>query len=134
MKHYCVTYYDGKGKKNLFVKANSSNQAVAEAKERLRTNKVIGATIVGAERLKACEMPMLVINKSALGNMSVEEFAKIYSSPSPIVIMPKAELPSFEKSMMEKIHERFSKRTPMHPRHIAILRKQGIDLLGKRRK
>lgn len=55
MKPYKVTYYDGKGKKNLFVKANSSNQAVAEAKERLRTNKVIGATIVGAERTKFTE-------------------------------------------------------------------------------
>lgn len=60
MKPYKVTYYDGKGKQNLFVKAASTNQAVAEAKQRLWREKVKGAIIIGAERVPGRIVPAYV--------------------------------------------------------------------------
>lgn len=68
MKHYCVTYYDGKGKKNLFVKANSSNQAVAEAKERLWRLNVNSASVISAERVPCRIVPAYV------GSIAVEDW------------------------------------------------------------
>ena len=57
MKHYKVTYYDGKGYRLLFVKAASTNKAIAAAKVILTKHKVKGATIAGAERIPARIFP-----------------------------------------------------------------------------
>lgn len=134
MKHYCVTYYDGKGERLMYVQAKSINAAKAAANDLLRKNKTIGATVRKAERVKYEDMPILVIKKEALGNMSVDEFEKIYKTPSPIAIIPNAVLPSIEKGIKEKMQERFTKNRPMQPKHINELRKQGIHLLSKRRR
>ena len=51
MKHYCVTYYDGKGERYLYVQAKSINAAKAAANDILRQQKVIGAAVRNAERI-----------------------------------------------------------------------------------
>lgn len=51
MKHYCVTYYDGKGERQMYVPAKSINAAKAAANDLLRKNKTIGAAVRKAERL-----------------------------------------------------------------------------------
>lgn len=51
MKHYCVTYYDGKGERLMYVQAKSINAAKAAANDQLRKNKVIGAAVRKAERV-----------------------------------------------------------------------------------
>lgn len=51
MKHYCVTYYDGKGERYLYVQAKSINAAKAAANDILRKNKVVGAAVRKAERI-----------------------------------------------------------------------------------
>lgn len=50
MKHYCVTYYDGKGERLMYVQAKSINAAKAAANDLLRKNKTIGAAVRKAER------------------------------------------------------------------------------------
>lgn len=50
MKHYCVTYYDGKGERYLYVQAKSINAGKAAANDILRQQKVIGAAVRKAER------------------------------------------------------------------------------------
>lgn len=50
MKHYCVTYYDGKGDRYLYVHAKSINAAKAAANDILRQQKVIGASVLKAEK------------------------------------------------------------------------------------
>ena len=55
MKHYCVTYYDGKGERLMYVQAKSINAAKAAANDLLRKNKTIGAAVRKAERV-----PMLL--------------------------------------------------------------------------
>lgn len=134
MKHYCVTYYDGKGERLMYVQAKSINAAKAAANDLLRKKKVVGAAVRKAERQKTEDVPMLVINKNSLNGMSVDEFAKIYESPSPIAIIPDAVMPSYVKIIKEKVHKAFPKSRPMQPKHINELRKQGIHLLSKRRR
>lgn len=56
MKHYCVTYYDGKGERQMYVQAKSINAAKAAANDLLRKKKVV----VGAAVLKAERMTMLL--------------------------------------------------------------------------
>ena len=51
MKHYCVTYYDGKGELYMYVQAKSINAAKAAANDLLRKNKTIGAAVRKAERI-----------------------------------------------------------------------------------
>lgn len=51
MKHYCVTYYDGKGERLMYVQAKSINAAKAAANDLLRKNKTIGAAVRKAERV-----------------------------------------------------------------------------------
>ena len=51
MKHYCVTYYDGKGERYLYVHAKSINAAKAAANDLLRKKKVVGAAVRKAERV-----------------------------------------------------------------------------------
>ena len=55
MKHYCVTYYDGNGERQMYVQAKSINAAKAAANDLLRKNKTIGASVRKAERV-----PMLL--------------------------------------------------------------------------
>ena len=55
MKHYCVTYYDGKGERQMYVQAKSINAAKAAANEMLRKKNLVGATVRKAERV-----PMLL--------------------------------------------------------------------------
>ena len=99
MKHYCVTYYDGNGERQMYVQAKSINAAKAAANDLLRKNKTIGASVLKAERQKTEDVPMMVINKNSLNGMSVDEFAKIYESPSPIAIIPDAVMPSYVKTI-----------------------------------
>ena len=134
MKHYCVTYYDGKGERYLYVQAKSINAAKAAANDILRQQNVIGAAVRKAERQKNEDVPMMVINKNSLNGMSVDEFAKIYESPSSIAIIPDAVMPSYVKTIKEKVHKAFPNSRPMKPKHINELRKQGIHLLSKRRR
>ena len=51
MKHYCVTYYDGKGERQMYVQAKSINAAKAAANDLLRKKKVVGAAVRKAERM-----------------------------------------------------------------------------------
>lgn len=51
MKHYCVTYYDGKGERQMYVQAKSINAAKAAANDLLRKNKTIGAAVRKVERM-----------------------------------------------------------------------------------
>ena len=51
MKHYCVTYYDGKGERQMYVQAKSINAAKAAANDLLRKKKVVGAAVRKAERV-----------------------------------------------------------------------------------
>ena len=51
MKTYCVTYYDGKGERLMYVQAKSINAAKAAANDLLRKNKTIGAAVRKAERV-----------------------------------------------------------------------------------
>lgn len=51
MKHYCVTYYDGKGERLMYVQAKSINAAKAAANDLLRKKKVVGAAVRKAERI-----------------------------------------------------------------------------------
>lgn len=51
MKHYCVTYYDGKSERQMYVQAKSINAAKAAANDLLRKNKTIGAAVRKAERM-----------------------------------------------------------------------------------
>ena len=51
MKHYCVTYYDGKGERAMYVQAKSINAAKAAANDLLRKKKVVGAAVRKAERV-----------------------------------------------------------------------------------
>lgn len=51
MKHYCVTYYDGKGERLMYVQAKSINAAKAAANDLLRKDKTIGAAVRKAERV-----------------------------------------------------------------------------------
>lgn len=51
MKHYCVTYYDGKGERLMYVPAKSINAAKAAANDLLRKKKVVGAAVRKAERV-----------------------------------------------------------------------------------
>ena len=51
MKHYCVTYYDGKGERLMYVQAKSINAAKAAANDLLRKKKVVGAAVRKAERV-----------------------------------------------------------------------------------
>ena len=51
MKTYCVTYYDGKGERLMYVQAKSINAAKASANDLLRKNKTIGAAVRKAERI-----------------------------------------------------------------------------------
>lgn len=55
MKHYCVTYYDGKGERQMYVQAKSINAAKAAASDMLRKNKTIGAAVRKAERMTLTE-------------------------------------------------------------------------------
>lgn len=55
MKHYCVTYYDGKGERQMYVQAKSINAAKAAANDLLRKNKTIGASVRKAERITKTE-------------------------------------------------------------------------------
>ena len=55
MKHYCVTYYDGKGERLMYVQAKSINAAKAAANDLLRKNKVVGAAVRKAERITKTE-------------------------------------------------------------------------------
>lgn len=55
MKHYCVTYYDGKGERQMYVQAKSINAAKAAANDLLRKNKTIGAAVRKAERVLSAE-------------------------------------------------------------------------------
>lgn len=55
MKHYCVTYYDCKGERYLYVQAKSINAAKAAANDILRQQKVIGASVRKAERITKTE-------------------------------------------------------------------------------
>ena len=134
MIHYCVTYYDGKGERQMYVQAKSINAAKAASNDLLRKNKTIGASVLKAERQKTEDVPMMVINKNSLNGMSVDEFAKIYESPSPIAIIPDAVMPSYVKTIKENVHKAFPKSRPMQPKHINELRKQGIHLLSKRKR
>lgn len=47
MKTYCVTYYDGKGERYMYVQAKSINAA----NDLLRKNKTIGAAVRKVERV-----------------------------------------------------------------------------------
>lgn len=51
MKHYCVTYYDGKGERQMYVQAKSINAAKAAANDLLRKKKVVGAAVRKVERV-----------------------------------------------------------------------------------
>lgn len=51
MKHYCVTYYDGKGERLMYVQAKSINAAKAAANDLLRKKNVVGAAVRKAERV-----------------------------------------------------------------------------------
>lgn len=51
MKHYCVTYYDGKNERQMYVQAKSINAAKAAANDLLRKKKVVGAAVRKAERV-----------------------------------------------------------------------------------
>lgn len=51
MKYYCVTYYDGKGERLMYVQAKSINAAKAAANDLLRKKKVVGAAVRKAERM-----------------------------------------------------------------------------------
>lgn len=55
MKHYCVTYYDGKGERYMYVQAKSINAAKAAANDLLRKKKVVGAAVRKAERITKTE-------------------------------------------------------------------------------
>ena len=55
MKHYCVTYYDGKGERQMYVQAKSINAAKAAANDLLRKKKVVGAAVRNAERVTKTE-------------------------------------------------------------------------------
>lgn len=55
MKHYCVTYYDGKGERQMYVQAKSINAAKAEANDLLRKKKVVGAAVRKVERVQSAE-------------------------------------------------------------------------------
>lgn len=51
MKHYCVTYYDGKGERQMYIQAKSINAAKAAANDLLRKKKVVGAAVRYVERI-----------------------------------------------------------------------------------
>ena len=55
MKHYCVTYYDGNGERQMYVQAKSINAAKAAANDLLRKNKTICASVRKAERITKTE-------------------------------------------------------------------------------
>lgn len=55
MKHYCVTYYDGKCERQMYVQAKSINAAKAAANDLLRKNKTTGAAVRKAERITKTE-------------------------------------------------------------------------------
>ena len=55
MKHYCVTYYDGKGERYMYVQAKSINAAKAAANDLLRKKNLVGATVRKAERITKTE-------------------------------------------------------------------------------
>ena len=127
MKQYKVIYYDGKERQAMYVRAKSINDAINKGNEQLRSYRSMsGSSVIGAERIKAQDMPILVINKAALGSMSIDELAAAYNSPTHVAIIPSVELPGWEKSVKEWITERFTKSRPMKPKHITELIRQGI--------
>jgi len=77
MKTYCVTYYDGKGERLMYVQAKSINAAKAAANDLLRKNKVVGAAVRKAERITKTEyvyaIDLLKLRQAGLSSL-VDDF------------------------------------------------------------
>ena len=83
MKHYQVIYYTGREKKGLFVRAKSINDAIRQGVQLLRQHNVIGATVLGAERiskidyLNGLDASVLQLKHRQIGN---DRLINAYSS------------------------------------------------------
>lgn len=74
MKHYCVTYYDGKGELQMYVQAKSINAAKAAANDLLRKKKVVCAAVRKAERMT---MPLNTMRSNHTFPLPASEVARI---------------------------------------------------------
>ena len=114
MKQYKVIYYDGKERQAMYVRAKSLNDAMQQAKPVLASWKIIGATVLGAERVKSAE---------ALSE--IQERIKPISINSPTVkaILLKTQQLEFEAEQAKTQISRESRYKPLTAKQVTDILK-----------